>query len=60
MRRMAIVRGWLEAIDSASEWELFDERQLPPIPRWAKVTIAAGWLVLTLASLSAALWGGPS
>jgi hypothetical protein len=54
------VWGWREALDTATEWELFDARRLPPIPRWAKVGIAAGWLVLTVASLAAALWGGPS
>jgi hypothetical protein len=54
------VRSWLEALDRATEWELFDARRLPPVPRWFQIATAVAFVLLTVASLAAALWGGPS
>jgi hypothetical protein len=56
----ASVRRWLEAVEQATEWELFDARQLPPIPRWVQATGGAAFVLLIVASLIGALWGGPS
>ena len=60
MQPRTIVRGWLEALDRATELELFDARRVPPIPRRLEAAIGAAFALLALASLVGALWGGPS
>jgi hypothetical protein len=60
MNRKASARRWLEAVERATEWELFDARRLPRVPRWVNVVIVAGWVLAIVASLAAALFGGPS
>jgi len=56
----APVAGVVEAIERASEWELFDTSSLPSVPRWVGVVIGAAFVLAGLASLVGALWGGPS
>ncbi|TMC04256.1 MAG: hypothetical protein E6J41_25300 [Chloroflexi bacterium] len=59
MSKASVIR-WLEAVERATAWELFDTRQLPPFPRWAQTAIGATFLVLGIASLIGVLWGGRS
>jgi hypothetical protein len=56
----ASVMRWLEAVERATEWDLFDPRQLPPMPPWVQTTIGATLALLGIVILIGALWGGRS
>jgi hypothetical protein len=48
----------VEAIERASEWELFDIESLPPMPSWVRMAVAGGFMLAGLLSLVGTLRGG--
>jgi hypothetical protein len=48
----------IEAIEGASEWELFDMGSIPPIPRPVQVGVAVAGVLLTVLAAAVNFWGG--
>jgi len=56
--RRTRVTVFLDAVERASTWELFDAGSLPAIPAWVQLVAGAGFVAAGVLSLIGTLRGG--